>query len=471
MRKVYVVGLLAAIALVGLGLFTVAQPQTVAVVAQDVETGSVAERVLSESVESSGRIAAAQSISLTFGTSGTVAAVEVEVGDVVTAGQRLAALDTSSLDYQIALEEQSLIVQQLSYDQLVAEPSASEIAQARASLASAQSQLASALASLESAPNQTTLNCSSLDDAQQNYDDALAAYDDYVAEGYEWDANFIPDSESTAGVALTSAETTLRVERAQCDNGTSDEEYAQQVAAAQASVDQAQAALDELLEGPTDTEIESAQAQLAQTQLQLDNARAGLEDAYITAPFDGVITSVDIVRGQIVSSGSSAFTLQDISSLHVDVDVDELDIPQIILGQSAVIAPEALDSVSLEGVVSRIAPAGDEQDGIVTYNVRVDLTDLRDLPIYVGMTADVEILLEGTGAVLSVPTAAIQREGTREFVQVVNDDGSTSDVSVTSGDTVGDFTAVEGELTEGMEVVIPAQETQAGGGLPGPFGG
>jgi hypothetical protein len=53
----------------------------------------------------------------------------------------------------------------------------------------------------------------------------------------------------------------------------------------------------------------------------------------------------------------------------------------------------------------------------------------------------------------------------------VNDDGSTSDVSVTSGDTVGDFTAVEGELTEGMEVVIPAQETQAGGGLPGPFGG
>jgi HlyD family secretion protein len=178
---------------------------------------------------------------------------------------------------------------------------------------------------------------------------------------------------------------------------------------------------------------------------------------------------VDIVPGELVSSSTSAITLVDLSALYIDVSVDELDIAEVEVGQNALISPDALDDTTLDGQVARIAPVGTNEDGIVTFDVRINLSNIDGLPVRVGMTTDVEILVGSEAAALVVPTQAIQRSGESEFVQLYNDDGTTTDVPVTTGTTSDGMTVVQGDLTEGVRVVLPPDTQAQQGGSP--FGG
>jgi len=466
LKRTIVSGLIvAAAALVAVPLLM----QENSVSAQDPQTATVERTSLNPTIETTGTIAPEETILLAFGTSGTVSEVLAAVGDEVTEGDVLARLDTTSLENQIARQEQALIVQQASYDNLIAEPTATEIAQAEANLASAQSQLQQAQTNLATASNNTTINCASLEDAQLEFDRAQDAYDDYVNDGYRMDATFIPDPDSEAGERLRNARSNFNVAQAQCDETTPITQLEAAVVAAQANLTQAQAALDDLMNGPTETQLASAQAQLDQSRLQLEDTRAALEDAVILAPFSGIVSQVNITRGQLVNTNTSALTLVDHSQLHIDVSVDELDIAQIVAGQTAIISPEALDGVAIEGTITRIAPTSTVSDGVVTYDVRVDISNEESLPIRIGMTTDVEIRVGGDGEVLAVPTEAIQREGQNEFVEVLNADSSTTRVPVTTGQTVNGFTSITGDVVEGTQVVIPQQTEQVTGGLP--FGG
>src|SRR5262249_12939759 len=154
--------------------------------------------------------------------------------DTVKKGDVVAKLDTSDLQYQVSLQEQSLLVQQTSYDQLVAPPTDAEIAQAKANLLSAQSQLQSAQNAQTTAPNQVTLNCSNVDTTKTKLDDAQSTYDQYVKDGYQWDANFVPDPNSEAGTALQTAQNAYNTAKAQCDNITPVSDYDLKVQVAQA---------------------------------------------------------------------------------------------------------------------------------------------------------------------------------------------------------------------------------------------
>ncbi|NWG16188.1 MAG: efflux RND transporter periplasmic adaptor subunit [Chloroflexi bacterium] len=481
MRKTYIaIGaaliLILVVAVMGIPGFTGSVMPTVE--AQAPETARVERVTLSDTIEATGTIAARQTGYLVFRMSGTVQEVLVEVGDVVAAGQELARLDTSDLEYEIALREKSLIVQQASYDDLVADPTDTELAQARANLASAQSQLLSAQNNLETAPNQETISCSNLDSLLLQLEDAQTAYDEYLNDGYTWDATFQPDPNAAVSSALRSAQTAYDVALAQCSETTPISQYEVQLAAAQASFDQAQASLDSLLSGPTELEITSAEAQLEQARLELENARSQLEDAVLVAPFSGVVADVAIDVSDIVSSNLVAVTLLDTSQLHVEVDVDELDIANLAVGLPATIIPDALDDVVINGEVARITPLGRSSNNVVTYPVRVDLTDIGDLPIRVGMTTGVEINVEIAANVLAVPTDAIQREGTNEFVDVYNADGTTQRIAITSGRSSNGMTEISGEIAEGAIVVVPqqvadSQDTQNGNlggpGMPGGF--
>jgi HlyD family secretion protein len=468
-KRLIAVGVVAiTVAVLGIGML--AQGGARSVGAQDQQTAQVERTTLGTTIETTGTIAPVETVLLSFGTAGTVREVSVEVGDEVSAGDVLATLDISDLENQIARQEQALIVQQSNYDDLVAEPTAREITQAQATLASAQSQLQQAQNNANSASNNVTINCANVESAQDTLTRAQDAYADYVNDGYSMDATFIPDPDSETGESLRSAQSTYNVAVAQCNETTPDTQYEAAVLAAQASVDQAQAALDDLLTGPTDQQIASSQAQLEQARLNVENARSALVDAQIIAPFDGIIAQVNLNPGQLVNAASTVITLVDHSALHIDVSVDELDIAQVEVGQPARIGPEALDGAVIEGAVTRIAPTSTNDDGVVTYEVRVDIGDDGGLPIRIGMTTDVEILVGSIQDALVVPTRAIQRDGQNEFVEILNGDNATQRIPVTTGETIDGFTVVSGDLTEGITIIIPAEITNAGGsGLP--FGG
>lgn len=471
-KRAMLFGMLAVTA-VALGSLLARSPGGQTVSAQDQLTAEVERRTLSTTIETTGTIEPEDEVLLSFGMSGTVSAIAVEVGDDVKAGDVLAQLDTRDLENQIARQEQSLIVQQAAYDQLIEPPTAREIAQAQANLASAQSQLAQAQTNLETASNNETINCSSMENASLELERASDAYADYVNDGYRLDATFIPDPESDAGDRLRTAQSNYNVAQAQCNETTPASQLEVSLSAAQASVDQAQAALDELLNGPTDDQIASAQAQLDSAQLQLEDARASMDNAIITAAFDGIIAEVQITRGQQVNANTVAIRLVDASQLHINVGVDELDIAQVTTGQSAVISPEALNGQAIDGIVTRIAPVSTVSDGVVTYEVRVDINVNTALPVRIGMTTDVEIVVGSLDGVLVVPTGAVQRDGQDEYVEVMNADNSTTRVSVVTGATIDGFTEVQGDLSEGLTVILPQRvSTETSSGLfPPPAGG
>lgn len=455
MRKIYLV--IVGAVLLGAAILLVPNlgNQRNSVAAQDTQTATIERTTLYTSIESTGTIEPEQALHLTFEFAGIVSQVDVEVGDTVQAGDVLATLDTSDLVYQVSLKEQALIVQQAAYDELIAPPTSAQISQAEANLLSAQSQLQSAITSQTNLANQTTINCANLETNRLNLESAQADYNAYVEQGYEWDATFVPDTNSQLGRALRSAQSAYDVVLAQCSSVTPNEDQEAKVTAAQAAVIQAQANLDALHEGPSQEDIDAAQARVAQAQLDLDNARTNLLNATITAPFDGLITAVNVSNRERVTSTTIAITLVDVTQLHVDVDLDERDVPLVQVGQEALLTTDALPDVPINGTVARIAPAGDSVDGIVTYKTRVNLDSANQLALRIGMTTNVEIVIAAAENVLVVPTSAIQRSGTTEFIVVTNPNDTTSNITVTTGQTNGGLTVIEGDVTPGQQVIIP----------------
>ncbi|HEX6289272.1 MAG TPA: efflux RND transporter periplasmic adaptor subunit [Herpetosiphonaceae bacterium] len=192
------------------------------------------------------------------------------------------------------------------------------------------------------------------------------------------------------------------------------------IAAAQAQVDQAQAQLDKLSAGASVSDVSIAEAGVSQAQAQLNAAKLSRDKAVLRAPFDGVITTVNISIGDsATTTGASGapMTVVDDSKLYLDVNVSERDVAQLRKGQAAQVVIDALGTGIITGTVSYIAPAATVVQNVTTYRVRVDLPKQNEA-IRVGMNASVEIATLEQKSVLIIPASAIRSVGTRRFVRL-----------------------------------------------------
>lgn len=330
---------------------------------------------LNETIESTGVVSANRTAYLTFGTSGIVSTVDVLVGDTVQQGDVLASLDTLELELQVVLREAALATAQATYDQLVAEVSPRDLALAESNIASAEAQLINAQTAQTNAAEQITIACANRVALDNSLEAARTAYDDYLADGFARDVNFVPDANAEPVIALENVQASYDSADAQCNSARNSEaNHNAAVASAEANLAFAQASLAALIDGASAEQIAITRGQLDQAMTQLALANAALDRARLVAPFEGVITAVNIEQGQSANLATTAITLMDISAYHLAVDVDELDVMHLEVGQSATVTLEALDGQTIPGTVSRIAPAanGDTQ-GVTTYSVRVDL--------------------------------------------------------------------------------------------------
>jgi HlyD family secretion protein len=162
-------------------------------------------------------------------------------------------------------------------------------------------------------------------------------------------------------------------------------------------------------------QVSQAEVSLAQAELQLASAEATLADTVLTAPVPGTVTAVGLEVGQRVSAGQAAATLADLSTLVVEIGLDEVDIASVSVGQETIVLLDAFDDVDLRGEITHIAPTAEVQSGVVLYTVEVAL-DPTDLPARAGMTADVEVVTRSAEDALLVPLKAVRSIGERTFV-------------------------------------------------------
>ncbi|HMO56930.1 MAG TPA: HlyD family efflux transporter periplasmic adaptor subunit [Roseiflexaceae bacterium] len=162
------------------------------------------------------------------------------------------------------------------------------------------------------------------------------------------------------------------------------------LAAAQAGVAQARAAEARLLPDPRDSQIAAAAAGVAQAEASLTLAQINRERAELRAPFDGVIAVVNIDPGDSsVVQGRPAIQVVDISELRVEVQISDVDIVRVQLGQPASVRIDGMNDTVYNGTVSFIAPTATSSGAVRTYQVYIALESQTGLRA--GMNARVEI--------------------------------------------------------------------------------
>lgn len=200
-------------------------------------------------------------------------------------------------------------------------------------------------------------------------------------------------------------------------------------ALAQAKVRQGQNAVNQ-------KEVDAARAQLARLQAQLANIETQLNDTTILTPMSGTVIHRAIERGELITSGISAFTpgqeivtVADLSRLVVKVKINEVDVADLYLKQKADIRVDAFQNETFTGVITKIAPASRGQQTnapqtgaseIVWFEVEITLFN-PDKRLKIGMSANVDIIGAQARHVVCVPREAVLEKENKFYVHRVKD--------------------------------------------------
>ena len=157
-------------------------------------------------------------------------------------------------------------------------------------------------------------------------------------------------------------------------------------------------------------EIQSASESLRSAQLALESQYDKLADYTITSPISGTIIDKNYKAGETSESNQVLCSIYDLSYLTMTLSVDELDIADIAVGQTVSITADAVDDQTYKGVVTKVSVAGTSSSGVTTYpvTIRIDETD----GLLPGMSVDATIELSSAENVLAIPTAALNRGNT-----------------------------------------------------------
>jgi HlyD family secretion protein len=349
---------------------------------------------LARSVVATGRVEPISKVEIKSKANGIIKELHVKAGDMVTEGQVLAELDKENL--------------------------AARLREARAALLGAQSNHRAAQAEYEK--NKVETESPDVNFANRNVERVDKLFKNGLISHQELD---------DAQRALEQAENR------------------QHIARSQLSV--------------TAARVSQAEAEVAQSRAAVERAEEELNNATIRSPIRGMVLSRDVEIGSPVSSilnmGSAAtlvMVLGDISQVYVRGKVDEADIGNVRLGQPARIKVETFKGREFNGQVTEISPMGAEKDNVVSFEVKVSISNPGG-ELSANMTANAEIILEERKWVLIIPESAIaydaQRNASVEVPAPASDKGREKK-PIKVGVSNGSRTEVVEGLIEGQQVIL-----------------
>jgi len=208
--------------------------------------------------------------------------------------------------------------------------------------------------------------------------------------------------------------------------------------------------------------VVAAESQLVAAEQAVAEAQKQLDEAIITAPFAGVVVDVYVDEGDTISTATAIVYLIDLTTMELSVELDEIDIPDVEVGQRAIIELDALPDLSLEGEVAFIRPVPILEGGVVLYEAEIDFVVPQDSGLRVGMSAEADIVIDERSGVLLVPDPVIKQDSQgSSIVYVMVDeqvDEQIEERSVVTGISDGFYTEIISGLEEGEMVVVERQE-------------
>lgn len=189
--------------------------------------------------------------------------------------------------------------------------------------------------------------------------------------------------------------------------------------------------------------------QIKNQELKAEQARLEAEGHNLYAPIDGTILTINVAEGEEILSKSSILTMADISTMKINLAIDELDIYKLKPGQQANVFSEALPGQVFKAHITKISLEGTQNNGITTFDVELEL-EKQDI-LKVGMSVEVEILVAEKKDVIVIPIAAVQDRGNKKYVLLVNEKNPEEPVmrEVVTGLANENFVEIVSGLNEG----------------------
>ncbi|HSK48730.1 MAG TPA: efflux RND transporter periplasmic adaptor subunit [Coriobacteriia bacterium] len=458
-----------------------------------IETATVNQQELAVTVTASGKVEAGVQVDVYPPTQGTLDEVYVSDGETVTAGTKLAAMDTEPLELQVAQAQAALSqaqAQLAAIDDQASGPA--DITAARANVEATRKAYQAAQAQAAAVGDQAP-SAAQIDAAEAGTDAAKAAYDNAKAV---WKA--YPSDDATKAVLAANKDQAnaayLSAKAAEGQLKSTDLSAA--CAQANAAVSQAYAAwkgaeaqLAKLQGASTSEQKEAARAAVDQAALALRLAEDNLDDAVLKAPIDGVVifndqaaaaaaaaagaggggasTGGKLDEGSAVSPAAAPFSVVDLDALKFTAEVDEADINRVKVGMDVDITLDAFPGETFATQVTRLNPVAQATaTGGTIFEVEMVVEDTGQ-DILIGMKGDATIKVSSQANALTVPVEALFSEGGTDYVYVVVNNtlnkteitvGATTDtdVEVLSGLEEGQTVALSGstQYTDGMSVRV-----------------
>ena len=202
--------------------------------------------------------------------------------------------------------------------------------------------------------------------------------------------------------------------------------------------------------------IQSAAETLRSAELNMDNLQEAMNNYTVTSPISGTIIEKNAKAGDALTAGADLCTIYDLSYLVMVINVDELQVSDVSVGQSVQVTADAVPDKTYTGTVTRVSMKGSSNGGTTTYPVTVRIDETEGLRP--GMNANAEIVIAEAGNALAVPNAAIVRGG---YVLVTKDSPSAANADP-------DMTAPEGYVYVPVKIGVSDDDyTQIISGVTG----
>ena len=516
--------LILAVAVAGLWYFRMRRPALPAAVqgGSYVRTVTLQKGNLDDSISASGTVESSDVSNVTTDLKYTVKTVNVQVGDMVEAGDVICTLDTESLEKSIEKAKEALAdsMAQAEKTYQKAQESLAEAqtktSEAKTDMDEAQSAKDDAWSAYDSACSKVSSFQTEADDAAARQENALSALNDAMAvtaqkqtaynDAYgawktESDRQLAADYEPAEGDAekLAGLQTAMDNAQAQLDAANEAQTKAQEsydqtslqaqekqkalsdaqntvgltglqtaYQQAQAAYEQAQTAYDQAVKNQ-ETAQETCDDALESYNKsgesdELADLQEQLEQCTLTAETSGKVTAVNATVGSMIEG--AAATIQNTESLKVAITIPEYDIESVKVGMTARITSDVTDK-EVNGTLSQISPTA-TGGGSSSSSFAAEVTvDDADSGLLIGTNAKVEIILSTTEDVFTVPLDAIGENEAGEsviYVQTGEENGEPvfEEMAVTVGEENDYYAQISGaELEEGLVVRASADTDEA----------
>lgn len=229
------------------------------------------------------------------------------------------------------------------------------------------------------------------------------------------------------------------------------------ISQAQSVVDARKADLELKTAGSRTADIEIAEANVLSAEGAYQNALANLEKKILRSPADGTVTKVDIKVGEQASALTPVITVQDVSKLYIEADINESSIRNVVAGQNVDFTIDAFGSGQIfKGLVTEVEPSATITDGIVNYKVKTSI-ESTDPNIKPGMNTNITITTGIKESVLAIPGAAIEKREGKSYIKVITNTKKKKFVEreiVTGVVGDGNMTEVVSGLSVGENVAL-----------------